>query len=386
MKNRNILISGAGIAGLTLAYWLKKRGFCPTVVEKHPFPRTGGYKLDVRGVAIDVMKKMGVYQELVEADVRLNRSTFITGDLQEFEFAGDILGHSCKEDLDVGRADLCNILAKATIDIEVIYGDAVVSIDGNRVQFEKMEPKEFDLIIGADGLHSNVRRLVFGDEAQFLKDYGVHFSVFPIPNIFNLDSAQVVYFDNGKLVSAYAAKDQSYASFAFRADGKMRSRDLEKSTFEEQFKGLGWEIPRLLDAMKESDACYFDSIAQIRMPKWSKGRVALVGDAAHAASSIGTTLAIVGAYILANELERSNGEYTVAYATYEERMRPYVERGQSIAESNVERLANTQALWLVKIQLSLMKRLPKIFLEMLTKWETWIMKRASRQIQIEGLS
>ncbi|MBS0625161.1 MAG: FAD-dependent monooxygenase [Verrucomicrobia bacterium] len=375
-----ILISGAGIAGFTLAYWLKQRGFTPTIVEKYPSLRKGGYKVDVRGTALEVVRRMGIYPDLLNANVKLKRSQFVTPDLKVFEFEGDILGHPSEEDLDVNRWDLSQIIAMACGEIEIIYGDSIVQIE-EKVHFEKMSPRTFDIVVGADGIHSNVRKLVFGDESTFLKEYGVHFCVFPIPNLFNLDRSEIVYFDKGKLVSAYAAENHSFACLAFKSENNLLPRENLKSIFEERFKNTGWEIPRFVAAMKESNDCYFDTVAQIRMPAWSKGNVVLVGDAAHAASSIGTSLAIVGAYILAQEIE---GDYPTAFARYEKSMRKFVERGQNLAQSNLQIIANAESSWLIKLQLYLMKLLPEKFIRLSSKWERWQMKRAANSLKLDS--
>ncbi len=373
----NILISGAGIAGFTLAYWLKQYGFTPTIVEKYPFLRKGGYKVDVRGAAVEVARRMGIYQELTDKDVKLDRSFFITSDQKQFELEGDILGHTSSVDFDVNRWDLAQIIAKAAGEVEILYNDSIVRFEDGIVYFEKSKARKFDLVIGADGVHSTVRKLFFGDETQFLKDYGIQFCVFPIPNIFELNRAQVVYFDKGKLASAYAVDNYSFACLAFK--GHIDSENL-KEVFKEQFNNLGWKIPKLVDAMDESSECYFDSIAQIRMPKWSKGKVALVGDAAHAASSIGTSLAMVGAYVLASELK--NRDFATAFTNYEKIMRPFVEKGQNLAESNLQILARSNSSWLLTCQLYLMKLLPGKFMHLLTKWESWQMKKASNAITL----
>jgi 2-polyprenyl-6-methoxyphenol hydroxylase-like FAD-dependent oxidoreductase len=110
MKDKRILISGAGIAGFTLAYWLKQRGFSPTIIEKHPYVRGGGYKIDVRGTALEVAKRMGIYQDLLEANVNLVRSKFVSSDHKVFEFDGDILGHSSEGEIEINRWDLAQIL------------------------------------------------------------------------------------------------------------------------------------------------------------------------------------------------------------------------------------------------------------------------------------
>ncbi len=156
MKDTRILISGAGIGGFTLAYWLKQRGFSPTIIEKHPCVRGGGYKVDVRGTALEVAKRMGIYQDLIGANVNLLHSKFVFSDHKVFEFKGDLLGHTSQGDIEVNRWDLAQILSKATGKVEIIYNDSISKIDDKMVYFEKADPREFDIVVGADGQYSNV--------------------------------------------------------------------------------------------------------------------------------------------------------------------------------------------------------------------------------------
>ncbi len=358
MKDKRILISGAGIAGFTLAYWLKQRGFSPTIIERYPHARGGGYKVDVRGAALEVAKRMGIYQDLLEANVNLARSKIVFSDHKVFEFDGDVLGYSSEGDIEVNRWDLAQILSKKTAKIEIHYGDSITKIDGKTVHFEKMEPREFDIVFGADGQYSNVRRLAFGEDSKFLKRYGISFCVFPIPNIFALERSEIVYFDKGKLATAYAVGDYSYACLAFKSEDETLSpHNLKVEVFEKQFQGVDWEAPRLISLMKESNDCYFNSIAQVRMPCWSKGRVALIGDAAHSVQGMGTSLAMVGAYVLAREIDESNGDYTLAFNEYEKNMRKFVEAAQVLAEANQHAFGGSSIR--MKLQLYLMKILPK---------------------------
>lgn len=383
MLDMKILISGAGIAGLTLAYWLKQRGFTPTVIEKYPFLRKGGYKVDVRGTALEVARRMGVYQDLVRANVNLKRAQFVTPDLKVFHFEGDILGFASEEDIEINRWDLSQIIAKAVGEIEIIYNDSITKLEERVIHFEKREPREFDLAIGADGLHSKVRKLSFGEDSQFLKEYGIHFCVFPIPNIFKLERCETVFFDKGKFAAVYAVNQHSLACLAFKCEKEKISPENLKERFEEQFKNSGWEIPRLISAMKESSDCYFDTIAQIRMPTWWKGRVALVGDAAHAASGIGTSLAMVGAYVLAREIANANRDYTAAFARYEKSIWKYIKKGQDMSESHLH-IWKGEYSWRSKCQLYALKILPGKFIRFFTKWGRWQMKKAANAMTLEA--
>lgn len=383
IKDKKILISGAGIAGFTLAYWLKQRGFSPTIIEKHPYLRGGGYKVDVRGTALEVAKRMGVYPDLLEANVNLVCSKFVSSDQKVFEFDGDILGNSSKGEIEINRWDLAQILSKKLDGIEIIYGDSITKIYEKMVHFEQMEPREFDIVVGADGQYSNVRRLAFGKDATFLRRYGIQFCVFPIPNIFELERCEIVYFDKGKLATAYAVGNHSYACLAFKSEQETLSLDSLQAVFEKQFQGLDWEVPRLLSFMKESHECYYNSIAQVRMPCWSQGRVVLIGDAAHSVQAMGTSLAMVGAYVLAREIDESNGDYTLAFDKYEKNMRKFVEAAQDLAEDNQQSF--TQSSLRMKIQLYLMKILPKKIIPYFTEKGKKKMKEVANGLSLEGV-
>lgn len=383
MKDKRILISGAGIAGFTLAYWLKQRGFSPTIIERHPYVRGGGYKVDVRGTALEVAKRMGIYQDLLEANVNLVKSKFISSDKKVFEFDGDILGHSSEGEIEINRWDLAQILSEKVGEIEIIYGDSITNVEEKVVYFEQMEPREFDIVVGADGQYSNVRRLVFGEDSKFLRRYGIQFCVFPIPNIFELERCEIVYFDKGKLATAYAVGNHSYACLAFKSEEEELPLDNLKAVFENEFQSLGWEIPLLLSLMKESNDCYFNSIAQVRMPCWSRGRVALIGDAAHSVQAMGTSLGMIGAYVLAREIGESNGDYTFAFDKYEKTMRNLVGASQDLAETNQQ--AFTQSSMRMKIQLYLMKILPKRIIQYFTEKEKKQMKEVANSLTLEPI-
>ncbi|MCE5293099.1 MAG: FAD-dependent monooxygenase [Chlamydiales bacterium] len=346
MKNKRVLISGAGVAGLTLAYWLKQHGFGPTIVERHPVLRTWGYKLDIRGSALDVLKRMNIHDLAKLARTDTQGATMIDSFGNKIEkMDADICGGRVQEDLELLRKDLCELLYSKTNDIEFLFDNCITQTteqeNGILVEFEKGKSAVYDLVIGADGLHSGLRKQVFGDESLFLKELGMYVSYCSVPNYLNLDRWEIEYHAPKRFIIVYNAKgdDDLIAGFAFNSDC-ITSRDpyVQKKCIRDSFSHVGWEASKLIELMQTSPNFYFDCCAQIHMPSWSKGRVALVGDAAYAASPVsgqGTSVAIVGAYILAEELAKAQGNYEKAYAEYENKMRPFVKRNQSLVDLSV---------------------------------------------------
>ena len=183
------MISGAGVAGLSAAYWLKRHGFTPTIVEKAPTSLTGGFKIDVRGSAVQVLRRMGIYDTVVAERTDMQGALLVDKDGKIInKLTGEAFGNRAGEDVEILRGVLCEILIKLIPDVEFIYSDSIQEIselsDKVEVKFEKSSPRKFDLVIGADGVHSNVRRLVFGDEESFYRDLGIYLCAFNIPNYF----------------------------------------------------------------------------------------------------------------------------------------------------------------------------------------------------------
>ncbi|MCE5293043.1 MAG: FAD-dependent monooxygenase [Chlamydiales bacterium] len=218
----NILISGAGLGGPTVAYFLSTYGFIPTLVEKAPSLRTGGYKIDVRGSALEVLRKMGIYEAVASSSTDMQGATVVDqmGKVLA-EMSGDEFGLREGEDLEILRQTLCEILMQKIPQVKVMFNDSIKALkqtsDGVYVEFEKSPAQTFDLVIGADGLHSNVRKLAFGDESQFTKHLGLYLSVFTVPNTLNLDRWEMEYTDiaKGRMVNMWSSRGDSHARAAF---------------------------------------------------------------------------------------------------------------------------------------------------------------------------
>src|SRR5262245_14886036 len=201
-----VLISGAGIAGLTVACWLRHYGFTPTIVERAPSLLTGGYKIDVRGSALQVLTRMGIHDAVVAASTDMRGALLVDKDGKVInEMSGDAFGHRVGEDLEIVRGTLCQILMEHISDAELIFGDSIRAIaqssNSVRVEFSNNSPREFDLVIGADGLHSNVRAIVFGDESRFVRDLGLYLCVYTVPNYLKLDRMEMQYSELGRVAA-----------------------------------------------------------------------------------------------------------------------------------------------------------------------------------------
>jgi 2-polyprenyl-6-methoxyphenol hydroxylase-like FAD-dependent oxidoreductase len=338
-----VLISGAGLAGLTVAYWLQRYGFTPTIVERAPSLSTGGYKIDVRGTALQVLTRMGVHDAVVAASTDMQGAMLVDREGKVLnKMSGDEFGHRTGEDLEIVRGTLCQILKDHISNAEFIFGDTIRAISQNpdriQVEFAKNSTREFDLLIGADGLHSNVRRLVFGDESRFVRDLGLYLCVYTVPNYLNLDRMEIQYTELGRVAAIWSSRGDTNARACFGFNAPSTPVDLHDRAQQQQvlasvYQGIGWEIPKLLGMMSSAPDFYFDVAAQISMDHWSQGRVALAGDAGYCASPMsgqGTSLALIGAYVLAGELAAAAGDYQAAFRQYEKEMRPFVMINQEL--------------------------------------------------------
>ena len=345
--NRNILISGASAAGPSLAFWLRHHGFNPTVVERAPALRAGGYAIDLRGAAVHVAERMGILVEARKASTDLREVWFVDSKNETVATmdANFGVGPGKAGDVELLRDDLAQILHAATKDtIEYIFGDSIASIaqnkEGVEVTFEHGRPRRFDLVVGADGSHSNVRGLSFGEESQFSHYLGQHVAIFTIPNFLNLDRLWMMHYVPKKMgaIMQYGSGKHTRALLMFsspKLEYDHRDVEQQKNIVRKMFaEENGWEFPRLLEEMRDASDFYFDDVSQIRMDHWSNERVALVGDAACRPTLItgqGTSMAVVGAYVLAGELASANGDYRTAFARYEQECRSYMEQNQQIA-------------------------------------------------------
>ncbi|UXA07892.1 FAD-binding domain [Mycobacterium sp. SMC-2] len=330
-----IAISGAGVAGAALAHWLHRTGHTPTLIEQAPHFRTGGYMIDFWGVGYQVAKRMGIEGPIRAAGYEMER-------LRSVGSRGEV-----KADVDVNvfrrllgtdftslpRGDLAAAIY-TTIEgkVETIFGDSIASVDehddGVRLTFDSGGTREFDLVIGADGLHSNVRRLVFGAERQFEHYLGCKVAACVVEGYRPRDElAYVTYATPGRQLARFALRgDRTTFLFIFRAehgDPGVPPKEQLGNTFGD----CGWEANGMLAALDDVDDLYFDVVSQIRMNKWSRGRVLLIGDAAGCISLLGgegTGLAITEAYVLASELTRAGGDYRRAFDAYETRLRPFI--------------------------------------------------------------
>lgn len=347
MTTRTVLICGCSIAGPTLAYWLARHGFQPTLLERALAPRPGGQAVDVRGVALEVLRGMGLLEAARNLRTQMKGASILDADGKEvwrsdkMTFTGGVFA---RHDIEILRDDLARILLdKARTDSELIYGDCVTALreddHGIEVTFEKNPPRRFDLVIGADGLHSNVRSMVFGDEKQFLIPLDYLLAVYSVPNYLGLQDWQIAYRNGGEGCLVYTARNNTELRVGFGlvtnlADEHPGNISAQKQLLAQRFSHFEWEIPRLLEAMWTAPDFYLGAVAQIRMTHYTKGRVALVGDAGYCPSLFsgqGSSLAIVGAYVLAHELARSPHSHATAFASYEARMRGYIEMNQMIA-------------------------------------------------------
>ncbi|WP_433225197.1 FAD-dependent monooxygenase [Actinomadura formosensis] len=337
--NERILISGASIAGLTLAHWLARHGFRPTIVERAPELRAGGNGVDVRDDAVTVVERMGLMARVRELATDVRGMKFV-------DAADRAVARIDTRDpgsVEIMRGDLVALLREATEDAEILFGDSIRALEQDddevTVTFEHAPARRFDLVIGADGMHSNVRRLAFGPEERFVAFKDHYFAFADADAALGEDRWVTMFNTPGKMTGIYRSGNhaQAKAYFMFRSQRlEVDHRDVaaHKRLVAEQFADHPWAPTRgLLDAALADPDFYFDSLGQVQMDSWSNGRIALVGDAAWCASpasGAGAELALTGAYRLAGELAAAGGDHRTAFARYDAVHRPLVDRKQQI--------------------------------------------------------
>ncbi|MFH8803779.1 FAD-dependent monooxygenase [Streptomyces sp. NPDC017936] len=330
----HVLISGASVAGPALALDLLRYGARVTVVEKAPDLRAGGFAVDFRGhVHREVLTTMGIWDEIHARQTHMGRQTVVDADGRAVV---DLPSEMMSGDVEIFRGELARIMYERTRDrAEYVFGDSIAALtetaEGVDVAFERSAPRRFDLVIGADGLHSNTRRLVFGDESRHLRFFDHYVAGFTVPNDLGLDRTGRVYSEPGRAVAIGnydGDPDRAGALLVFRSGPlSYGHRDVaaQKRILAERFAGMGWRTPSVLKALEDADDLYFDAIAQVHVDRLAKGRVALLGDAGYGATmgGMGTGVAIVGAYVLAGELALAGGDHRAAFAAYEARIRRF---------------------------------------------------------------
>lgn len=342
MNKTSVLISGASVAGPALAFWLHRYGFETTIVERAPALRPGGYAVDFRGAGMEALRRMNIIDDVRRFEVRTGKITMV--DEKNRKIASMPDGFTSGE-LEIMRGDLAHVLYEATKEnTEYIFNDSITGLiqgpHGVDVRFSSGEHRHFDLVVGADGLHSNVRSLAFGEEAQFLHELGLYIAIFTTPDFMNLGRDALYYGTLGRRVGLFGdrTRKEAKASFFFTSeplDYDRRDIRQQKQILRDKFSQLRWQVPQLLQYMENAPDFYFDSVSQIRMDTWSRGRITLAGDAAHCASpmsGLGTTMAVVGAYVLAGELNAAGGDHTRAFPRYEAVMREFAQSCQTLAD------------------------------------------------------
>ncbi|QEW04262.1 FAD-dependent monooxygenase [Microbacterium lushaniae] len=346
IRNAKVLISGAGVAGPVLAYWLTRHGFEPTVIERAPaIRRSGGHAVDLWGSAVDVVEQMGILPAIEAARTGNTVASLIRPGKPSVQMqVGDLTTTLTERSVEIPRDDLTWLLNDAVgSDVEYLLGDSIAAMaedaDGIAVSFEHGAPRRFDLVIGADGLHSRVRRLAFGDESHFRHYLGGYIAICSVPNFLGLEGRILNYRDVDRTVVMYPVRQTGdvRAVFMFRStrelDYDYRDASRHKRLLRAAYATSGWEVPRLLDYVSRSENLYFDSVSQIRMDAYTQGRVALVGDAGYAPGSGvggGTSLATTAAYILARELAAAAGDHRVAYARYAQALGDVIPKTRAI--------------------------------------------------------
>jgi 2-polyprenyl-6-methoxyphenol hydroxylase-like FAD-dependent oxidoreductase len=355
VSSTKVLVAGASIAGPALAHWLCRRGAEVSVVERAPGLRPGGQAVDARGVTKDVIRRMGLDAQVRAARTETEGAYTVDadGNVLETHRAEDHGGDGYIADIEILRGDLSQVLYDDTRDdVEYLFGDRIAELaqdaNGVDVVFAGGDRRRFDLVIGADGLHSALRGMVFGPPAEFVRHLGLVLAFYSVPNEFGLDRWLIEYQhqESGRSALLRPIQDatRAMAMFSFPSpDFDVDYRDIaaQKRLLRERVDGLGWLTPQILAHLDDTPDFYLDQVAQVVMDRWCRGRVGVFGDAAFSSSPMsgqGTGLALVGAYLLAGELASAGWDAEAGFAGFDARMRSFVEANQEIGRMHVQSL------------------------------------------------
>jgi 2-polyprenyl-6-methoxyphenol hydroxylase-like FAD-dependent oxidoreductase len=348
VTGKNVLISGASIAGLATAYWLNNLGYRVTVVELAAQPRLGGAAINIQGEALASAKRMGIFAQLKANRLLLNRLEFKnTDDVTEgsmlFQPEGQTQADDDIDDLEIERDKLVPILVEALHnEVEFLFNNRITAlsetVDAIQVTFKQGAVRAFDLVVGCDGAHSGVRKLWFNNEPESVRFLDHYFSLTIVDTLLIPQGTAQLYNVPGKGLMLNAYNGKTDIVFWFFSENELsydyRDAEQQRQLVVEQFAGQGWRTTELLEKVQQADISYFDKFCQVRMPSWTKGRVALVGDAGYCASpaaGMGASLAMSGAATLAEALATHDGDFAVAFQAYNQQLRPFIEEVQANA-------------------------------------------------------
>jgi 2-polyprenyl-6-methoxyphenol hydroxylase-like FAD-dependent oxidoreductase len=361
----SVLVSGAGIAGLALAHWLRRHGIACTIVERAPAPRTGGQAIDIRGAARDVVEWMGIMDEVRAHHTGAHGLAYLDGRGRRVaEMGGDGFGDSggVIAEIEILRGDLLRILGTAA-GTDVVHDDMITGLSessaGIRADFRRGRSRTFDAVVGADGLRSGVRAHAFGPESAHVRDLGTYTSYFPARTSLDLDGWELMYnLPGGRVCLLYPVGRDGAVRVLLAFRSPVRDVGDPAAVLREVFADAGWELPRLLPQI--STDLYFARDGFVHVDGWSRGRAVLLGDAAFGGSvGMGTSMALVGAYVLAGELATGD-DPTTAFRRYEDVMRDYVAVNQK-RDPHIDKgfaPMTRRGIWLRNQAIRLMTKLP----------------------------
>jgi 2-polyprenyl-6-methoxyphenol hydroxylase-like FAD-dependent oxidoreductase len=349
MKDQKVLICGASIAGLSTAWWLNHIGYQVTVVELASAPRIDGAAVDLNVPTVEIARRMGLYEQLKSYRLGVERIEYKdANDVTEGTIIINDGTGAPQDEIEIEREKFVEVLMRALKNkVEFMFGDNITALeeteDGITVNFNHGGSQNYNLVIGCDGAHSGTRKIWFGPEAAYAHSLNAYFSISIVNKVLVPQRTMQVFSVPYKsvMLNAYNQKTDIIFMFVSETDIPYNYRDSaqQRQTIVQQFEGQGWRTAELLKEIEQSDSFYFDKFCQIKMPSWSKGRVALVGDAAYCpspAAGQGGSLAMQGAAAIADALLKHNGDHELAFMEYDRNLRPSIEEIQTIAEQNVK--------------------------------------------------